>query len=109
MTAMMAFFMVMWLISISSPQQLIQIADYFKTPLKVALTGGQRSSDSSSPIPGGGQDPMEKSGEVHKVVDMDAQKRKLEEIRLNRLREKLDQLIEADPRLRALRPLPTQK
>lgn len=35
---------------------------------------------------------------------MDAQKRKLEEIRLNRLREKLDQLIEADPRLRALRP-----
>ncbi|MBD8161267.1 flagellar motor protein MotB [Erwinia persicina] len=104
MTAMMAFFMVMWLISISSPQQLIQIADYFKTPLKVALTGGQRSSDSSSPIPGGGQDPTEKSGEVHKVVDMDAQKRKLEEIRLNRLREKLDQLIEADPRLRALRP-----
>jgi chemotaxis protein MotB len=83
---------------------LIQIADYFKTPLKVALTGGQRSSDSSSPIPGGGQDPTEKSGEVHKVVDMDAQKRKLEEIRLNRLREKLDQLIEADPRLRALRP-----
>lgn len=104
MTAMMAFFMVMWLISISSPQQLIQIADYFKTPLKVALTGGQRSSDSSSPIPGGGKDPMEKIGEEHKVVDMDAQKRKLEEIRLNRLREKLDQLIEADPRLRALRP-----
>ncbi|CAH0279991.1 Motility protein B [Erwinia aphidicola] len=104
MTAMMAFFMVMWLISISSPQQLIQIADYFKTPLKVALTGGQRSSDSSSPIPGGGKDPVEKEGEVHKVVDMDAQKRKLDEIRLNRLREKLDQLIEADPRLRALRP-----
>jgi chemotaxis protein MotB len=96
--------MVMWLISISSPQQLIQIADYFKTPLKVALTGGQRSSDSSSPIPGGGKDPVEKEGEVHKVVDMDAQKRKLDEIRLNRLREKLDQLIEADPRLRALRP-----
>lgn len=104
MTAMMAFFMVMWLISISNPQELVQIADYFKTPLKVALTGGTRSSESISVIPGGGEDPTQKKGEVHKVVDMDAQKRKLEEIRLNRLREKLDQLIEADPRLRALRP-----
>ncbi|WP_034915487.1 MULTISPECIES: flagellar motor protein MotB [Erwinia] len=106
MTAMMAFFMVMWLISISNPQQLVQIADYFKTPLKVALTGGARSSDSDSPIPGGGDDPTKKTGEVMKQpdIDLDAQKRKLEEIRLNRLREKLDQLIEADPRLKALRP-----
>ena len=54
MTAMMAFFMVMWLLSIPSPKELVQIAEYFKTPLKVALTGGQRSSDSESPIPGGG-------------------------------------------------------
>ncbi|KQN62844.1 flagellar motor protein MotB [Erwinia sp. Leaf53] len=108
MTAMMAFFMVMWLISISNPQQLVQIADYFKTPLKVALTGGQRSSDSENPIPGGGQDPTEKLGEVKKVVDIDeakrAQKRQLDETRLKKLRDKLDQLIEADPRLRALRP-----
>ncbi|KNC13241.1 flagellar motor protein MotB [Pantoea sp. BIGb0393] len=104
MTAMMAFFMVMWLLSISSPKELVQIAEYFKTPLKVALTGGQRSSDSESPIPGGGDDPTQQKGEVKKIVDMDAQKKKLEEIRLNRLREKLDQLIEADPRLKALRP-----
>lgn len=104
MTAMMAFFMVMWLLSISNPQELVQIADYFKTPLKVALTGGSKSSESISVIPGGGEDPTQKSGEVRKVVDMDVQKRKLDEIRLNRLRERLDQLIEADPRLRALRP-----
>ncbi|HBZ16962.1 flagellar motor protein MotB [Pantoea sp. NPDC088449] len=104
MTAMMAFFMVMWLLSISSPKELVQIAEYFKTPLRVALTGGQRSSDSESPIPGGGDDPTQQKGEVKKIVDMDAQKKKLEEIRLNRLREKLDQLIEADPRLKALRP-----
>lgn len=104
MTAMMAFFMVMWLLSISSPKELVQIAEYFKTPLKVALTGGQRSSDSESPIPGGGDDPTQQKGEVKKIVDMDAQKKKLEEIRLNRLREKLDQLIEADPRLKAMRP-----
>lgn len=60
MTAMMAFFMVMWLLSIANPQELVQIADYFKTPLKVAITGGARSSDSESPIPGGGDDPTKK-------------------------------------------------
>ena len=37
MTAMMAFFLVMWLISISSPQELTQIAEYFRTPLKTAI------------------------------------------------------------------------
>ncbi|SFM92931.1 chemotaxis protein MotB [Izhakiella capsodis] len=111
MTAMMAFFLVMWLISISNPQQLVQIAEYFKTPLRVALNGGPRSSDSESPIPGGGDDPTRQNGEVHKTVEaddrkrlLDEQKRKLDEIRLNRLRERLDQLIESDPRLKALRP-----
>ncbi|EOS93204.1 flagellar motor protein MotB [Erwinia tracheiphila] len=103
MTALMAFFMVMWLISISTPAQRESIAEYFKTPLKVAITGGTRTSESVSVIPGGGQDPTQKIGEVHKVVDMDAEKRNMDKIRLNRLREKLDQLIEADPRLKALR------
>lgn len=37
MTAMMAFFLVMWLISISSPKELIQIAEYFRTPLRLRL------------------------------------------------------------------------
>lgn len=54
MTAMMAFFLVMWLISISSPKELIQIAEYFRTPLATAVTGGNRISNSQSPIPGGG-------------------------------------------------------
>lgn len=40
MTAMMAFFLVMWLISISSPKELIQIAEYFRTPLATAVTEG---------------------------------------------------------------------
>ncbi len=53
-------FMVMWLLSIANPQELVQIADYFKTPLKVAITGGARSSDSESPIPGGGDDPTKR-------------------------------------------------
>lgn len=104
MTAMMAFFLVMWLISISSPKELAQIADYFKTPLSAAITGGQRIADSSSPIPGGGDDVTQQQGEVKKNPDIDELKKRMETNRLKRLRVELDQLIEADPKLRALRP-----
>ncbi|HEY0209384.1 flagellar motor protein MotB, partial [Acerihabitans sp.] len=102
MTAMMAFFLVMWLLSIASPQELATIAEYFRTPLNVALTSGNRSSSDTSPIPGGGADPTRQQGDVHKSINdlMD----KLEKKRLNKLRERLDQLIESDPRLRVLRP-----
>ncbi|XBS68392.1 flagellar motor protein MotB [Acerihabitans sp. KWT182] len=102
MTAMMAFFLVMWLLSIASPQDLTSIAEYFRTPLNVAITGGPKSSTDSSPIPGGGDDPTRQQGDVHKSLDNLMQK--LEKKRLNQLRERLDQLIESDPRLRVLRP-----
>lgn len=58
------FFTVMWLISISSPKELIQIAEYFRTPLATAVTGGPRISNSDSPIPGGGDDYTQQQGEV---------------------------------------------
>ncbi|MGO4742346.1 flagellar motor protein MotB [Serratia quinivorans] len=102
MTAMMAFFLVMWLLAIASPQELTQIAEYFRTPLKVALTTGDKSSSESSPIPGGGDDPTQQDGLVKKQID--TLEKRDEELRLNKLREKLDELIESDPRLKALRP-----
>lgn len=102
MTAMMAFFLVMWLLAIASPQELTQIAEYFRTPLKVALTSGDKSSSESSPIPGGGDDPTQQHGLVKKQGD--SPDSRAEELRLNKLREKLDELIESDPRLKALRP-----
>lgn len=105
MTAMMAFFLVMWLLSISSPQELTQIAEYFRTPLRTALTGGDRSGASSSVIPGGGANPMERLGEVEKsVMSERARLAREDRARLKKLRENLDQLIERDPRLKALRP-----
>ncbi len=102
MTAMMAFFLVMWLLAISSPQELTRIAEYFRTPLQVAINKGERSSDSSNPIPGGGEDVLHQEGDILRqveVVEANDEARKL-----NRLREKLDQLIITDPRLKALRP-----
>ncbi|MGB8518361.1 MAG: flagellar motor protein MotB, partial [Gallionella sp.] len=42
------------------------ISEYFKTPLKVALSGGTGSGDSSSIIKGGGQDLTRSEGQVKK-------------------------------------------
>lgn len=102
MTAMMAFFLVMWLISISSPKELVQIAEYFRTPLSVAITNGPRSSDATSPIPGGGDDPLQQDGEVHKMIQSQGDKRETGD--LQRLQEKLEQMLISDPRLKDLRP-----
>ncbi|MBV2234821.1 MAG: flagellar motor protein MotB [Sterolibacterium sp.] len=55
-TAMMAFFLLMWLLGSTTSGDLKGIADYFNTPLKVALSGGSGSGDSSSIIQGGGED-----------------------------------------------------
>ncbi|TDB58569.1 flagellar motor protein MotB [Photorhabdus khanii] len=102
MTAMMAFFLVMWLLAISSPQELTRIAEYFRTPLQVAINKGEHSSDSSNPIPGGGQDVLYQEGDILRQVEVVEDND--ESRRLNRLREQLDQLIITDPRLKALRP-----
>lgn len=104
MTAMMAFFLVMWLIAISSPKALIQLAEYFRTPLATAISGGSRISESESPIPGGGEDYTRREGEVKKAPSVEALKARMEQNRLRKIRSELDQLIEADPKLKALRP-----
>ena len=98
MTAMMAFFLVMWLLSTSTPLQREQIADYFKMPLRVAMSRGNKASLSSSPIPGGGEDLLRKEGEEFKkkIDELDKQKN----IRhLKRAHEELESLIHNDPRL----------
>ena len=53
-TAMMAFFLLMWLLGSTTQGDKEGIAEYFKTPLKIALAGGAGSGDSSSIIKGGG-------------------------------------------------------
>ncbi|MDA8093752.1 MAG: flagellar motor protein MotB [Betaproteobacteria bacterium] len=63
-TAMMAFFLLMWLLGSTTKAELQGIAEYFKTPLKVALEGGSGSGDSSSVIKGGGTDLTRHIGQV---------------------------------------------
>ncbi len=63
-TAMMAFFLLMWLLGSTASGDLAGISEYFKMPLKVALQGGAGSGDSSSIIKGGGKDLTRSAGQV---------------------------------------------
>ena len=67
MTALMALFLVLWIISTASPAELQGLAEYFRTPLKVALADGDRNSSSTSAIPGGGADPDEIAADLSRL------------------------------------------
>ncbi|MBK6678106.1 MAG: flagellar motor protein MotB [Rhodocyclaceae bacterium] len=110
-TAMMAFFLLMWLLGSTTKGDLKGIADYFQTPLKVALSGGSGSGDSSSVIQGGGEDLSRTYGQV-KRGDVEAEKKTInlqrlradferaEKQRLESLKGELEALIEATPALK---------
>jgi chemotaxis protein MotB len=110
-TAMMAFFLLMWLLGSTTKGDLKGIADYFQTPLKVALFGGSGSGDSSSVIQGGGEDLSRTYGQVKKG-DVPAEKKtinlqrlkaefeKTELKKLETLKGELEALIEATPSLK---------
>ncbi|RTL48152.1 MAG: motility protein MotB [Rhodocyclaceae bacterium] len=110
-TAMMAFFLLMWLLGSTTQGDLKGIADYFNTPLKVALAGGSGSGDSSSILQGGGEDLTRSHGQVKKG-DIDATRRtinlqalkadleKVERQKLESLKGDLDNLIDASPTLK---------
>src|SRR5512133_1329147 len=53
-TAMMAFFLLMWLLGSTSTGDLKGIASYFAQPVKVSLMGGSGTGDNTSILPGGG-------------------------------------------------------
>lgn len=65
-TAMMAFFLLMWLLGSTTKATREGIAEYFKTPLKVSLGGGSGAGDASSVIQGGGTDLTRTAGQVQK-------------------------------------------
>jgi chemotaxis protein MotB len=73
-TAMMAFFLLMWLLGSTTDGDKKGIADYFASPLKVALlNSGSGSGDSSHVVRGGGQDLTRINSQVRRG-DVDSQR-----------------------------------
>ena len=109
-TAMMAFFLLMWLLGSTAKGDLAGIADYFQNPVKVAMAGGSGSGDATSILQGGGQDLTRQAGQVKKG-DVDQKKstsfskeaqaefRRKEQERLETLKADIEKMIDKSPQL----------
>ena len=112
-TAMMAFFLLMWLLGSTSEGDKKGIADYFSTPLKVSFMGGSGSGDSSHVLKGGGQDLTRSSGQVKRgdveapkrqinLLALKAEQRRAEMARLENLKEKVKEAVANNPQLASM-------
>jgi chemotaxis protein MotB len=113
-TAMMAFFLLMWLLSTSSKAELQGISEYFQTPLQIMPLRGEGTYDGTSIIQGGGQDLAEHRGRLKKYnpeadtkpLSLKAAQAELERLdtrRLEDLKDRLERLIESNPTMRQFR------
>ena len=113
-TAMMAFFLLMWLLGSTAKGDLQGIAAYFNSPLKVAMQGGDGAGNSSSIIPGGGTDLARISGQVkrsdadaatNRRRDIDAKARRAQEDaqRIKALQAKIEAVISSNATLNEYR------
>jgi chemotaxis protein MotB len=109
-TAMMAFFLLMWLLGSTAKGDLNGIAEYFKTPLNVAMAGGSGSGDANTVLPGGGKDLTRQEGQLRKGENELINKRsvraaqiemeKAERAKLDDLKKRIEKSIDSSPTLR---------
>ena len=110
-TAMMAFFLLMWLLGSTSKGDLKGIADYFQTPLRVSLSGGSGSGDATSIVNAGGEDLTRSYGQVkkgdvqadRKTMNLQRQKEdfeRKEKERLEVLKKNIEEMIDNNATLR---------
>ncbi|WP_027015751.1 flagellar motor protein MotB [Comamonas composti] len=114
-TAMMAFFLLMWLLGSTAKGELQGIAAYFSSPLKVAMAGGDGSGNSSSIIPGGGNDLSKVHGQVRRSESAENSNRRNSQdagrteqaiqdaSRIHALKNKVETLINSNARLHEFR------
>ncbi len=112
-TAMMAFFLLMWLLGSTANGDLKGIAEYFQNPLKVSMSGGSGAGDATSILNGGGKDLSRSSGQAKRdggdsnqlkaTTSKDVSTEELrkeferrEKITLNELKGNIEKLIEAN-------------
>jgi chemotaxis protein MotB len=111
-TAMMAFFLLMWLVASLNKAQKAGIADYFKQPVKIAMFGGESIGNREINIKGGGADPDESEGQVAASNQPIAEQQKEKEIievnknetkKLQELKDQINLSIDKDPALAGLK------
>ena len=114
-TAMMAFFLLMWLLASTDEISRQGIAEFFSNPYKVSLEGGKESASRTSMVDGGGSDLISKTeGQVKnesspeeiereeiekKAEEAEKTKEEAEKVKLEALKEKLNAKINETPEL----------
>jgi chemotaxis protein MotB len=109
-TAMMAFFMLLWLVGSTTPEQKAGISDYFQNPTAIDgvtgvsisaidLGGGMIATTSSDHVP----DPDAPLDDNSKQLDIEAEARALEYKKLEELKEQIEAAIDANPEIKQFR------
>lgn len=109
-TAMMAFFLLMWLLGSTTEGDRKGIADFFNAPMKISLFGGgSGAGDASHVIKGGGEDLTRQHGQVKRgdvpadstytLAALREEQRRQESQKLEQLRMKVLSQIEDNPKL----------
>jgi chemotaxis protein MotB len=113
-TAMMAFFLLMWLLGSTTDGDKKGIADYFGSPLKLALmNSGSGAGDAAHVIKGGGEDFTRSSGQVKRgdvkaekstinIHQLKSEQTRAEVQRLEEVKKKVEERIAESPKLKAL-------
>jgi len=110
-TAMMAFFLLMWLLGSTSKGDLQGIAEYFQNPMKVSMSGGSGAGDATSVIQGGGRDLTRKDGQVSRgeanapqkkfnTKAAEAEMARQDAVKLAELKQRVEAAIDASPGLK---------
>lgn len=106
-TAMMAFFLLMWLLGSTTKGDLKGISDFFASPLQVAMMGGSGAGDANSVIQGGGASLTDQTGQVKRGNDEEKKKRQArqreERARMEDLKLKMEAALQANPKLAEVR------
>ena len=110
-TAMMAFFLLMWVLGSTTSGDLAGISAYFQNPLRIAINGGSGSGDAARIIKGGGDNIFKQAGQEAKADSNTPQKKisneeqvseefnRMEQAKLDQLKQDLEKQIASDPEL----------
>lgn len=111
MTAMMAFFLVMWILTLVPKEDLPGIAEYFRQPLLSKIKGDPHSTTNTNIIPGGSPSiiPNPSGSQIRTPNVMGSQDERTsferqERVQLENLKERIETLIATNPRLIEFRP-----